>query len=518
MLTKKWILPLVLSCLLVLLIPAAISAQTTTPTPRPTGIVRATMTGTPRGTAEATAESTAEATPTPESPAEATAEATEDLDCPAIVQTALRVVRESCEALGEDEICYGYLVTEASPRAGVQDFRFFNIGDIVDVIDIESLNLNALDPARDVWGVVLIKVADLSDPQAEPTTILLFGDVDLVTDFQYVAITANVNVNIRQLPEQGTAIFDVLEEGDSIIASGRLEDDSWLRVRVADAQGQPTFGWISTELVTPDGDLSVLPVVSPDDPVDTSALNFGPLQAYSLTTGVGDAPCAEAPNSGILIQTPEGQAAINFTIDGVDITVDGTAFIQAEAGGELGVNQLDGASTVTANGESSVAVAGTTVSVELDDDLVPVSPPSEPTTTDESVTQALPTEVLPEQVEVAPPLEIIEGQPISGNWQFTWSVEEQTCPNGQIIPFDTLGVNNPIRMEGNTLIRGGVPYTFDGSNFVGSYNDPQGNLFQVALTVEAPDRMTGQAIIDFAAITCTLTVPFTLTLVNAAGN
>ena len=34
------------------------------------------------------------------------------------------------------------------------------------------------------------------------------------------------------------------------------------------------------------------------------------MQAFYFRSGIGDAPCAEAPNSGILIQTPEGRQAL----------------------------------------------------------------------------------------------------------------------------------------------------------------------------------------------------------------
>jgi hypothetical protein len=509
MFNRKWIFPLVCSSLLILLIPGAISAQTTTPTPRPT------ITGTARATLESTAEATSEATATPES----TAEATEtEFTCPVIVESALSVVQDACSALGADEICYGYLVLEAEPRTGVQDFRFVQPGDTVSVIDIATLQLNALDVLLGVWGVVLFKMADINDPQAEPATVLLFGDVDLATTYQFVGITANTGVNIRELPSTDSPPIGALIEGQSTITNGRLEGDSWLRVRVTDVNGDPVLGWISSEFVTPDGDLSVLPVVDPDAPVDTSALNFGPMQAFSLETGVDDAACSEAPNSGFLIQTPEGQASVTVQIDEVVITVDGTSFVQADAGGELDVNQIEGSAEVTANGETSVAVAGTTVSVELDEDLVPVSVPSDPTTTDSSVTQALPTNLLPTDVTVATPLPIVEGQPIAGNWQFVWGVQEQTCPNGQRIPFETTGANNAISMSGNNIIRAGIPYVFNGTNYEGAYTDAQGNLHQVTLTVDSPDHMTGQDIIDFATIVCTLTVPFTMTLTSAIGN
>jgi hypothetical protein len=512
--TRKWILPLTIALVILLVIPAVISAQTT-PTPRPTATARVT------GTARATTEATAEATATPEGTDEATAEATEALDCPAIVASALAVVQEACEALGTDEICYGYLVLEASPRTGAQDFRFVSPGDIVDVIDVESMRLNAMDVALGVWGVVLMKVQlDPTNPDAEPVTVLLFGDVSLDATNQFVPIEAGEDaVNIRALPSTDAQVLQTLDPGATITANGRLEDGSWLRVRVTNNQDALALGWVSADVVTINGDMEVLPIVSPDDPIDPEDLNFGPMQAFQFTSGGLDAPCAEAPNSGMLIQTPEGQAAVTISIDEIIIDVSGTAFIQAEADGNLSVNQIDGTSEVTANGSTSIAVEGTTVNVGLDENLTPISTPSPPSATDPEVVQALPVEVLPDQVEIPDPIEVTEGQPIPGSWLFTWQVSELTCPDGTAIPFASSGSTVSISVSGTTLVYGGISYAQQGTGvYTGSYVDTQSNLHQVTLNVVSPDRITGEDVIDFASFTCTLNVPFTLTLVSAEGS
>ncbi|NWF70388.1 MAG: SH3 domain-containing protein [Chloroflexi bacterium] len=507
---KSRFIGLVALLLVGLLLPAVISAQTGTPTPRATLTARATVTATPRATVSATVSATPTATPTGTLPT-----STPVFDCPAIVENALSVVREECQDLAIDEICYGYLVLDASPRAGVQQFRFVRPGDIADVVDIESLRLNAMDIARGFWGVVLMQIQ--TSPNSEPTTILLFGNVSLDTTSQFVPVTADEDVRLRAEPTTSGEILGVLAQGESITANGRLEDGSWLRVRVPTSDNTFRLGWLAAEFVTPSGDLSALPIVSPDDEVGLDDVSFGPMQAFTLQTGSDDAPCSEAPNSGILVQSPEGAAAISISIDEVVIELNGTAFVQTNADGQLQVNQLDGASQVTANGETSTAVAGTSVSVQLGDDLTPVSGPSAPQPIDSNDVQALPTELLPDQVTVPTPLPVTAGQPIAGNWRFTWGVASATCPDGTVVPFESAGELNDIRMNGAALLRGGISYTFDGTNYIATYTDGLGNIHSVALNVAAPDRINGSDTIEFAGFNCQLTVPFTLTLVSSGG-
>lgn len=55
--------------------------------------------------------------------------------------------------------------------------------------------------------------------------------------------------------------------------------------------------------------------------------DFGPMQAFYFRTGVGDAGCAEMPNSGIVVQTPAGVGEIALNINGVDFAFGSTAHL-----------------------------------------------------------------------------------------------------------------------------------------------------------------------------------------------
>ncbi|NWF69537.1 MAG: hypothetical protein HXY40_10665 [Chloroflexi bacterium] len=105
------------------------------------------------------------------------------------------------------------------------------------------------------------------------------------------------------------------------------------------------------------GDVSLL--------ADETAADGAPLQAFYLRTGIGDAPCAAMPDSGVLIQSPAGAARIELTINGAHIALGSTAYIQAHE--TLDIFLLEGQAAVTAAETTLLVPAGTFVSVPLDE-------------------------------------------------------------------------------------------------------------------------------------------------------
>jgi hypothetical protein len=147
-----------------------------------------------------------------------------------------------------------------------------------------------------------------------------------------------------------------------------------------------------------------------------------PMQAFYFRSGVGDAPCAEAPDSGILIQTPEGAGTIELTVNEVNVTLGSTAYLQAEPEDVFTVSVLEGEGTVAAEGETQPIPAGTQVEIPIDEDLAADGVPSEAEPYDPEAFAALPLEILPREIEIAEEseagsAEIIEIQP--GTWTQT---------------------------------------------------------------------------------------------------
>jgi hypothetical protein len=89
------------------------------------------------------------------------------------------------------------------------------------------------------------------------------------------------------------------------------------------------------------------------------------MNAFYLRTGVNDAACEEAPESGLLIQTPEGASEVTFSINDVDVEMGSTVFFQADEQEGMTVSTLEGHAYVRANGTEQVIVPGTWLRIPL---------------------------------------------------------------------------------------------------------------------------------------------------------
>jgi hypothetical protein len=435
--------------------------------------------------------------------------------CPMIVQTAITLTRQRCEPTEINQICYGHLVLDAQPRTGLVEFGFNEPGDIVDVIEVQSLRLSALDAATGRWGVVRIQleaslVASLNT--APEVQILLFGDAELNDASRFLPGQTQQAAVVRQQPTTESSVLASLDPGDEITANGRLADNSWLRINLA-----RNNGWIRADLVNLLGDITTLSIITSENPAENEMLaQFGPMQAFYFRSGVDDAPCAEAPNSGLLIQTPEGVASISIWLDEVVIQLDATAFIQAQPDGNLTINVLDGMAQVSAQGDTRTAISGMQITVPLDENLAARNVPGDPAPYDPADVQALPLVLLDRPIDIAAPRSQPNGVPLAGQWHFGWDVAELTCPDGTVVPFESTGDLSTIRVTGETLDWNEVRYIQSTPGiYHSSYADSSGNLHQDTLQVIAPDRILGEKILDLVNPACTLNVGFLLQLVSA---
>ena len=177
-----------------------------------------------------------------------------------------------------------------------------------------------------------------------------------------------------------------------------LENDAWgvalMRLQVNIPDTLP--GQNVTFLLF--GDVEITSAITPDNP--TAA----PLQAFYLTTGIGDAACAEAPESGMLVQTPEGVGEVNFSMNGVDVSLGSTVFFQADPGGQMRIRTLEGAAAMVFNDAVYPIIAGTQLDVPLGEDLLPSDVPGILESIDHEVLDNLPILLLDTAREIAEPL------------------------------------------------------------------------------------------------------------------
>jgi len=148
------------------------------------------------------------------------------------------------------------------------------------------------------------------------------------------------------------------------------------------------------------GDVEISNAVDPSDSTQR------PMQAFILRTGVGDANCDEAPESGLLVQTPEGADEIAFNVNGVDVSMGSTVLFQGNADEGLSVSTLEGAAFITAEDGAQPIVPGSWVRVALNRELRAAAGPELPESYDRRarLLNALPIRLLQRKIQIAPAL------------------------------------------------------------------------------------------------------------------
>lgn len=321
--------------------------------------------------------------------------------CPTLVQMAYDTTEAACQATGQDQACYGNLMVEASPQPQAEPFEFDSPGDLAGLASINTLKLSSMDEATQQWGISLLKVhANLPTDATQNVDVLLFGNVEIQNQVSgtppepvLIEVTAQNDINIRAAPSTNNLILGVLRYNQTATADGRNEAGDWLRIIIPESNDT---GWVYAPLVTVDGDVDELLVTDPN------AVTYGPMQAFYFRSGVSDRPCDEAPDSGILIQTPEGAGEITFLINEVTIELGSTIYLQAQPSAEMTISVVEGQARVAALGTTVTVPAGARVRVPLDENAIASGAPSRPEPYDDVALTSLPVQLMSQQITIAP--------------------------------------------------------------------------------------------------------------------
>lgn len=148
------------------------------------------------------------------------------------------------------------------------------------------------------------------------------------------------------------------------------------------------------------GDSEITPVESDDE---TYA---APMQAFVLSTGIGQPACKEAPHDGVLVQSPDG-VKVNFLVNGIEIEIGSTVLLDKRLDEKVWVSTLEGEARVTSAGETQVALPGFKVVT------IPGNPPAAPAPYGNTDVQGVPVSLLPKSVVV--PF-IVDSKAGTENW------------------------------------------------------------------------------------------------------
>ncbi|MCU0481131.1 MAG: hypothetical protein MUE54_07960 [Anaerolineae bacterium] len=336
--------------------------------------------------------------------------------CPDIVAAALDSAENFCLDKGRNTLCYANFMGEATPLDGEEDFIFEQVGDVVSLNDLGTLTLAPMDTDNGTWGVALMQMqANLPDTlPGQNVTFLIFGDVSLENatetgDLLDTAVTTRGRVRSTPNSQNNDNVIGAIDASTVVVAYGRDESGIWARIRYGMGGA-----WVASEILRDRSMVIDLPVVDDDAPPPPT-----PMQSFYFQTGVGDKPCAEAPDSGLLIQTPEGARGVTFTANGVQISLGSTAYLRFGPG-ELKMSVVEGTGYVTAQGVTQPVPEGTFATIPMSEDgRSPIAPPNYPVPYNFQAMSALPvaraffgTQIivptLPEE-EIPPAIEALVG-------------------------------------------------------------------------------------------------------------
>jgi hypothetical protein len=261
----------------------------------------------------------------------------------------------------------------------------------------------------------------------------------------------------------------------------------------------------------------------------TQKLN--PMQAFYFKTGLKDAPCESAPESGVLIQTPKGAGRVTLNANGVDINLGSTAFMQAQPGQTMAFSILEGLGIVSAGGQTQVVPAGSWVEVPLDANGIASAPPGKPKPYKNPRLAALPVGNLERPITITPSLTEAEIDqalltPVSGQWTSDGAQGEFTCSDGFVYKYasDAPPFNLAVSADGNT-----VSYMHSSGSVVEYTRSVEGvyasKLFNYddhtqlnTLRVSAPNAIDFQATVTYPShANCVINVNYQWKLVSAEG-
>ena len=140
---------------------------------------------------------------------------------------------------------------------------------------------------------------------------------------------------------------------------------------------------------------------------DTTVDNPSPdMRAVTVSTRIGDVQCADAPEAGVLIQSPEG-TQVTMNLNGADVTLGSTALVTTNQNtNRMTFAVVEGTGIITAFNETRIVPAGEKTGLPLGsgpNGMQVSGPPSDPSPYDSTTMHNLPVMLLDRKITVQDP-------------------------------------------------------------------------------------------------------------------
>lgn len=355
----------------------------------------------------------------------------QDSACPALQGEALDNIVSHCAEQEPGSLCLGQPTVSAINRPPIPETSARRQpGATLPIDNIDWLSVSTEDQT---WGaaraVFLAYAADSLD--IREAALVVFGNVALFfpppveppAPIVDLTVTAARGAYLRARPHLDAQIITPLALRAQLKAIGMSPNQNWRLVYAAPDQR----GWMNQSVVSISGE--ALPVIDADAELIPLWL---PWQIFAFHSGSADAPCDGSWESGILLQAPNFITPTYFKVNGIDILLSGTAWLQAQPSNGTLIHIIDGLARVTAADVTQNVRRGlqTSIPIKISDDqeLAAAGAPTDPVPYDYQRLSHLPIHTLihPSRVSLAL-YTLATPAPQDGGSPLTYMSSEDPC-------------------------------------------------------------------------------------------
>ena len=345
----------------------------------------------------------------------------QDDQCNAAVNAVRSKILTHCAEQVTGTLCFGNPTVAVMNKPGAQTIagnRFSRPGDVA---DLGSAKLFSTSSEARTWGAAraVFHAFPADSLAAEISNLLLIGDVAIFVPpivqapagLIEVEVTASQGANLRTEPSTDSRVIRPAAQRARLWALRRSEDGDWIQAYFNPVQ----LAWVSQSLVA-----GAVDQLDTAPPANAGAPLWLTLQAFDFGSGLDDAPCESAPDSGIILQTPKYAAPRHFVINGVRLRLSGTVYMQAIARVGMWIYVLDGEAQITIADVTTAIAGGAYIRIPLgidaDGKIAPADASAPPAAYDYHRMLKLPLDALLYPTRVGlDPYTVITRRPSSGD-------------------------------------------------------------------------------------------------------
>lgn len=318
-----------------------------------------------------------------------------DATCEAIVQNAWQTTHANCQIVRLNQVCYGNANVLTTARTA-SSLSLTQPGQLGSAVEFQSILASGYNQAARHYGVSLLTIPTNTNDRT--TTLQVYGNAlleNLTTPLVELPFTVGTLGNIHITPSMSSQVVASMISGDTLIGLGRVEVSGMEWIKMVSKLGS---GWVPAFVVKETA------LVASLSPLSYEAVETQSLTRMKLTlASKDDRPCANAPDSGMLLQVPNSTL---LELNGVRLIIDRTvtAWIQAVPNGTIDVYALQGVLSLESAGVAVSVSGGQFATVQLGLDGFGTGVPTQPRTYLNEKVRVLPlaTSPLPEGVVISP--------------------------------------------------------------------------------------------------------------------